>query len=89
LLDQLLRAGTSVGANIVEAKSSGTKKEFIRYYQIALKSSNETRYWLYLIRDGLSLENENLKSLIKENEEISKIIAKSILTLKTPKPENK
>jgi four helix bundle protein len=44
--DRILRAGTSIGVNIVEAKSSSSKREFIRYYEIALKSANETKYWL-------------------------------------------
>lgn len=47
--DQLLRSSTSIGANIMEAKSSSSRRDFIRFYQIALKSGNETDYWLKLI----------------------------------------
>ncbi len=50
--DQLLRAATSIGANIVEAKAASSKRDFIKYYEIALKSANETKYWLYLLKDG-------------------------------------
>jgi four helix bundle protein len=44
VVNQLLRSATSIGANVVEAKSASSKKDFIRYYEIALKSANETRY---------------------------------------------
>jgi len=46
--DQLLRSATSIGANIVEAKSASSKRDYIKYYDIALKSANETKYcWDY------------------------------------------
>ena|SRR3990170_7833834 len=80
--DQLLRAATSVGANIIEAKASSSKKDFIRYYQIALKSANETTYWLSLLRDSKLISNKTIESLIGEAEEICKMLASSLLTLK-------
>jgi four helix bundle protein len=43
--DQLMRSATSIGANITEAKSASSKRDFIKYYEIALKSANETKYW--------------------------------------------
>lgn len=52
IIDQLLRCATSIGANLIEAKSSSSKKDFIHFYEIALKSANETLYWLYLLRDS-------------------------------------
>jgi len=42
--DQLLRSATSIGANVVEAKSASSKRDFIKFYEIALKSANETKY---------------------------------------------
>ncbi len=81
--DQLIRSVTSVGANIVEAKSSSSKREFLNYFQIALKSSNETKYWLALLRELVSFERNSIELFIKETEEISKIIATSILTMKS------
>ena len=81
IIDQLLRSSTSVGANIIEAKSSSSKIEFIKYYEIALKSANETKYWLCLYRDGIKNTNE-IKLLLKEADEISKIIDASIIKLK-------
>jgi four helix bundle protein len=59
--DQLLRSSTSIGANLIEAKSSSSKKEFARYYEIALKSSNEALYWLYLLKDGKLVNEKELE----------------------------
>ena len=44
MTDQLLRSATSIGANVVEAKSASSKRDFIKFYEIALKSANETKY---------------------------------------------
>ncbi len=44
IADQLIRAATSVGANIIEAKASRSKQDYLRFFQIALKSANETKY---------------------------------------------
>lgn len=84
-LDQLLRAATSIGANLIEAKASSSKKDFIKFYQIALKSCNETIYWLCLLRDGNLIEADKLKPLIGEATEISKMLGASLLTLKGKK----
>ena len=48
IVDQLLRCATSIGANIIEAQSASSRKDFANFYQIALKSANETKYWLML-----------------------------------------
>jgi len=82
--DQLLRSGTSIGANIVEAKSSSSKRDFIKYYEIALKSANETKYWLCLLRDSPKLEinKEKLLVILKEAIELSNMIGSALLTLK-------
>jgi len=83
--DQLLRAATSIGANLIEAKSSSSKKDFIKFYEIALKSNNETKYWLYLLKDSKLVEEDKVTILIKENVEIGNMIASSLLTLKGKK----
>jgi four helix bundle protein len=85
ILDQLLRSATSIGANLIEAKSSSSKRDFIKYYEIALKSANETKYWLCLLRDGTKADKEEITKLLNEAEEISKMIASSLLTLKGKK----
>lgn len=79
--DQLIRSVTSIGANIVEAKSSASKREFLNYFQIALKSANETKYWLALLKE-LSVEDDEIRYFINETTEIAKIIGSSVLTLK-------
>jgi four helix bundle protein len=82
LIDQLIRSATSIGANMVEARAAHSKKDFIKFYEIALKSSNETKYWLCLIRDVLNVKG-NIKELLDEANELSKILASSIITMKS------
>jgi|SRR3989304_991193 len=79
ILDQLLRSSTSIGANIVEGKSAHSKKDFIKYYEIALKSANETKYWLMIIKDGLKINVKVAEKLLIEANEISKILATIII----------
>lgn len=82
IADQLLRSITSIGANITEAKASSSKREFIKYYEIALKSANEAKYWLALLKDSYQeLEKECFK-ILQEVEEVSNMLGASILTLK-------
>jgi four helix bundle protein len=82
LVDQLLRSATSIGANVIEGKSGNSRKNLINYFSIALRSANETKYWLCLIRDTIEVDKSGANLLIKEADEISKILGKSILTLK-------
>lgn len=83
LLDQLIRSGTSIGANIVEGGNSASKREFINYFQIALKSSSETLYWLALLKEINNLMKIQVDKLIQECTEIKKIIITIILNTKT------
>jgi four helix bundle protein len=83
--DQLLRSATSIGANIVEAKSASSKKDYIKYYEIAFKSANETKYWLGLLRDALEADKIEVNKLLKETSELANILAASLLTLKGKK----
>jgi four helix bundle protein len=82
LFDQLLRSATSVGANLVEGSAGASKKDFIKYYTIALKSANETKYWLYLLKETLLQNNEQTVILINEVNEISKVIGAIIVNAK-------
>jgi len=82
IIDQLIRSATSIGANVVEAKSSSSKRDYIHFFEIALKSANETKYWLILIKESMPEFKAEAESLLKEADEISKIIASSVLTLK-------
>lgn len=82
ITDQLIRCITSIGANIVEAKAAASKIEFVNYFQIALKSSNESKYWLALLRELIPNNRQEIEVFILEAEEISKIIGSSVLTMK-------
>lgn len=81
LKDQLLRSGTSIGANIAEVKSASSRKDFSNFYSIALKSANETHYWLRLIND-CHFNDSYIDDLILETLELSKILASCVLKLK-------
>ncbi len=71
---QVLRSGTSVGANIEEAQNSGSRKEFIHTLTIALKEARETEYWLKIINE-VKLTDQNLvKDLLQEANELIKIL---------------
>ena len=80
-----MRSAMSVGANVVEAVNSSSRLEFKRYYEIALKSGNEAKYWLCVLRDGFDIEDGEIKVLLKEADELCKILAASILSLKAKK----
>src|SRR3989344_8959075 len=83
LLDQLVRSGTSIGANIVEGGNSTSRKEFINYFQIALKSASETLYWLSLLKEINSNEVNKIDILIIECTEIKKMLTTIILNTKS------
>lgn len=82
IADQLLRSATSIGANIIEAKASASKKDFINYFQIALKSANETLYWLSLLKDTNLVETNEIKSLVGQCQQLCKMLGSSSLTMK-------
>lgn len=83
IADQITRSGTSIGANVVEAKSSSSRLEFKRFYEIALKSANETAYWLELLKASQLAKPELIDSLLQEVDELCRIIASSVLKLKS------
>ena len=85
IINQLIRSLTSIGANIIEAKASNSKKDFARYFDIALKSANETKYWLYLLRDLDKADKIKIHEIINETIEISNILASSLLTMRKKK----
>lgn len=83
LTGQLVRSGTSVTANIFEAKSASSRKDYINFYNHALKSANETKLWLCLLRDSGATKTEVVRPLLKETVEIAKILGASIVTMKS------
>ncbi|MDD3296531.1 MAG: four helix bundle protein [Candidatus Omnitrophica bacterium] len=83
--DQLLRSGTSILENYVEGQSASSKKEFTNFFTISLKSANESKIWLSLLRDAKRSKSEEVAWFLKELEESPNIFASSILTLKGKK----
>ena len=83
--EQLLRSATSIGANVVEAKSAASRRDYANFFTHALKSANETKFWLGLLRDSGKAEKEATDRLLKEVAELSNILATSILTPKDKK----
>ena len=82
---QLLRAGTSIGANIEEAQAGQSKLDFISKNAIALKEARETLYWLRLLAAAKIIPAERLSELQTEVEELMRIIGSIIVTAKGKK----
>lgn len=74
LCSQLLRSGTSIGANVEEAVGASSRKDFINKIQISYKEARETRYWLRLLNDSEILERKLADSFIKDCEELLKFL---------------
>ncbi|MCK4520820.1 four helix bundle protein [Candidatus Parcubacteria bacterium] len=85
LSKQIIRSATSIGANIIEAQAASSKKDFTNFMSYALKSANETRYWLGLLRDSNKVDKNKANKLLKEVQELSKILGSTILSLKNRK----
>ena len=82
LAKQLLRAGTSIGANVEEAQAGQSRPDFVHKMAIALKEARETNYWLRLLEASGILPKEKLAELLKESDEIKKIIGAIIVSSK-------
>ena len=79
--DQLLRSGTSIGANYFEARAASSRKDYTNYFNHSLKSANETMFWLDILLET-DREREAVRVLHEEVTQLAKIFASSILTLK-------
>ena len=82
LSKQLLRSGTSIGANVEEAIAGASKADFIHKLTIAAKEARETTYWLRLLHDNDYLPTQLFDSLANQNAELLKIINSIIMTSK-------
>jgi four helix bundle protein len=82
LSKQLLRSGTSIGANIEEADGAQSKKDFLHKVSIAYKEARETKYWLRLLKDSQYLNEINANQLLIDTEELCKIMISIIKTTK-------
>ena len=83
--DQLLRSGTSILGNYIEGQSASSRKEFTNFFTTSLKSANESKIWVTLLRDTKRAKSEEVDWFLKELGEFSNIFASSILTLKGKK----
>ena len=82
LINQLLRSGTSVGANIHEAQYAQGTKDFISKFEIALKECNESEYWLELLLETNSLSEADFKVFHSKCIDLRRMLVSSVTTLK-------
>lgn len=80
--DQLLRSGTSAGANYEEARGAESKDDFAHKLQIALKELRESNYWLRLLVKSGKLQPALLTGLLDESNQLRAILSKSVATVK-------
>jgi len=83
--DQLLRSGTGILGTYIEGLSASSKREYTNYFNYSLKSTNESKVWVSVLKDTGNGDMSEASWLLKELEEYSKIFASSILTLKGKK----
>jgi four helix bundle protein len=82
LSKQILKAGTSIGANVEEADQGQSKSDFIHKPSISQKEASETHYWLRLLRDSDYISEKQADSLLSDCEELQKLLTSSIKTAK-------
>jgi four helix bundle protein len=83
--DQLLRSGTSILGNYIEGQAANSKRDFTNYFNHSLKSTNESKLWICLLKDSGRINSPESEWLLKERNEIGNIFGSSILTLKGKK----
>ncbi len=82
LSKQILRSGTSIGANTEESIGGQSEKDFFSKLSIAYKEARETKYWLHLLQDSGYISANQAISLLNDCEEILKILGKTLSTLR-------
>lgn len=80
---QLLRCGTSIGANIAESRYAQSRPDFVSKLSIAMKEAAETDYWLRLLYETKYLTQRQFASLMYDCDELEKLLASIIKTTKT------
>jgi len=88
MINQLARAGTSVGANIHEAQYAQSKKDFVAKFEIALKEANETSYWLKLMYETKRIDLAAYQNTEKLCGNIRRLLIASCKTAKSPTQSN-
>lgn len=79
---QVLRSGTSIGANLAESRNAQSTSDYISKQSIALKEADETAYWLKQLKDGDYLDEREYNSIYNDCEELIKMLVSSVKTLK-------
>jgi four helix bundle protein len=82
IADQLLRSGTSVGANYEEARGAESREDFVHKLQIALKELRESNYWLRVISSAQLLPPDRLAAIIDESSQLRALLSKAVATTK-------
>jgi four helix bundle protein len=83
LVGQMIRAGTSAGANFQEARGAESRADFIHKMQVVLKELRETEYWLRLLRETKLVPSSLLEAPLAEVDELVRIVVKSVVTAKS------
>lgn len=82
--NQIIRSGTSIGANVEEAQNSSSRKEFIHGMTVALKEARETLYWLKIVNGTSLVSSSKIPELEQENLELVKILTAIVKNSKKP-----
>ncbi|WP_295991619.1 four helix bundle protein [uncultured Alistipes sp.] len=82
LSKQLMRSGTSIGANIAESVHAQSRRDFVSKINIALKEAGETRYWLEILYESELISKEMFDSLSADCDELARILASTVRTIK-------
>lgn len=82
LSNQVLRSGTSIGANVEEAMGGASERDFENKLRIAYKEARETRYWLRLLQDSETLEADGAESMLGDLTDVERILSAILVTLK-------
>ncbi|MCX6825626.1 MAG: four helix bundle protein [candidate division SR1 bacterium] len=88
IVNQVLRSGTSIGANYCEANGASSKRDFANKIYICKKESKETAYWLELLSEITNTASAQLENIIKESKEIARIFNKIAQSFKNKSPQN-
>ena len=83
LSKQILRAGTSIGANLEEALGGSSKRDFLAKITICYKEAREVHFWIRLLRDGMYVSDKQAKSMLSDCEELLKLLTAIQKTLKS------
>ncbi len=88
MANQLLRSGTSIGANVEEGQAAQSEADFLSKYSIACKEARETRYWLRLLSESGIISPEELVDLMAECNELTAILTAIVKKVKAKKQES-